>query len=172
MCHLVMDASASVQRMAYQLLQEAAKKYTEELVIEAAVDTEGTMKPELPVELLDVLQQSLNHDDTEEYGQVGFLAPRSDGLLRDLHSQGSGYLLAWMVALDLFTDAVRDPMLHLQLPLFKPRTILVLESQVRLRRPAPRPRSPRTEATAHRLRSAEPIWRYGEGVQARYLGRR
>ena len=27
MCHLVMDASASVQRMAYQLLQEAAKKH-------------------------------------------------------------------------------------------------------------------------------------------------
>ncbi len=70
MCHLVMDGSVNVQRMAYQLLQEAAKKYTEELVIEAAVDTEATMKSELPTELLDILQRSLNHEEAEEYGQV------------------------------------------------------------------------------------------------------
>ncbi|KAI0711424.1 hypothetical protein C8Q76DRAFT_677774 [Earliella scabrosa] len=88
MCHLVIDGSVNVQRMAYQLLQEAAKKYTEELVVEAAVDTEGTMKAELPAELLDILQRSLNHEDTEEYGQ-----------------EWLGYLLAWMVTLDLFTDA-------------------------------------------------------------------
>lgn len=71
MCHLVSDGSVNVQRMAYQLLQDAAKKYTEELVIDAAVDTEGTMKPELPRELLDFLQQSLNHEDAEGYGEVG-----------------------------------------------------------------------------------------------------
>ncbi|RDX54789.1 hypothetical protein OH76DRAFT_1398200 [Lentinus brumalis] len=88
MCHLVMDGSVNVQRMAYQLLQEAAKKYTEELVIEAAVDTEATMKSELPTELLDILQRSLNHEEAEEYGQGWF-----------------GYLLAWMVTFDLFTDA-------------------------------------------------------------------
>ncbi|KAI0698055.1 hypothetical protein C8T65DRAFT_661197 [Cerioporus squamosus] len=88
MCHLVMDGSVNVQRMAYQLLQEAAKKYTEELVIEAAVDTEATMKPELPTELLDILQRSLNQEEAEEYGQGWF-----------------GYLLAWMVTFDLFTDA-------------------------------------------------------------------
>ena len=70
MCHLVMDGSVKVQRMAYQLLQEAAKKYTEGLVIEAAVDTEATLKPELPPELLDILQRSLSQEEAEEYGQV------------------------------------------------------------------------------------------------------
>ena len=70
MCHLVMDGSVNVQRMAYQLLQEAARKYTEELVIEAAVDNEATLKPELPPELLDILQRSLSQEEAEEYGQV------------------------------------------------------------------------------------------------------
>ncbi|KAI0336704.1 hypothetical protein GY45DRAFT_1377084 [Cubamyces sp. BRFM 1775] len=88
MCHLVTDGSVNVQRMAYQLLHEAAKKYTENLVIEAAVDVEGTMKIELPVELLDILQRNLNQEDSDEFGQEWF-----------------GYLLGWMVALDLFTDA-------------------------------------------------------------------
>ncbi|KAH9887215.1 hypothetical protein C8Q73DRAFT_713250 [Cubamyces lactineus] len=88
MCHLVTDGSVNVQRMAYQLLHEAAKKYTEHLVIEAAVDVEGTMKIELPIELLDILQRNLNQEDFDEFGQEWF-----------------GYLLGWMVALDLFTDA-------------------------------------------------------------------
>ncbi|EIW55564.1 ubiquitin-protein ligase RKR1 [Trametes versicolor FP-101664 SS1] len=88
MCHLVTDGSSSVQRMAYQLLHEAAKKYTETLVIEAAVDTEGAMTAELPMELLDILQRSLNLEDAEDHNE-----------------EWSGYLLAWMVALDLFTDA-------------------------------------------------------------------
>ena len=70
MCHLVTDRSVNVQRMAYQLLHEAAKKYTEHLVVEAAVDVEGTMKIELPVELLDILQRSLNQEDYDESGQV------------------------------------------------------------------------------------------------------
>lgn len=70
MCHLVTDGSVNVQRMAYQFSHEAAKKYTEELVIEAAVDTEGELKPVLPPELLDILQHSLYHEETDEYGQV------------------------------------------------------------------------------------------------------
>ena len=70
MCHLVTDGSVNVQRMAYQLLHEAAKKYTEHLVIEAAVDVEGTMKIELPIELLDILQRNLNQEDFDEFGQV------------------------------------------------------------------------------------------------------
>ncbi|KAI0824805.1 hypothetical protein BC628DRAFT_1321461 [Trametes gibbosa] len=88
MCHLVTDGSSNVQHMAYQLLHEAAKKYTENLVIEAAVDTEGIMKVELPIELLDILQRNLNHDENDEFDEEWF-----------------GYLLAWMVTLDLFTDA-------------------------------------------------------------------
>ncbi|PIL27721.1 hypothetical protein GSI_10874 [Ganoderma sinense ZZ0214-1] len=88
MCHLVTDGSVDVQRMAYQLLQEAAKKYTEELVVEAAVDTEDSVKSELPTELLDILQRTLNQEEGEEYGQDWF-----------------GYILAWMVTFDLFTGA-------------------------------------------------------------------
>ena len=72
MCHLVTDGSVNVQRMAYQLLQEAAKKYTEHLVIEAAVDVEGTMQVELPPELLDILQRDLSQEDMYEDGQVGW----------------------------------------------------------------------------------------------------
>ncbi|KAI0646534.1 hypothetical protein C8Q79DRAFT_910042 [Trametes meyenii] len=88
MCHLVTDGSTTVQRMAYQLLHGAAKKYTEDLVIEAAVDVEGTMKIVLPDELLDILQRTLNLEDVEASSPEWF-----------------GYLLAWMVTLDLFTDA-------------------------------------------------------------------
>lgn len=106
MCHLVTDGSVDVQRMAYQLLQEAAKKYTEELVVEAAVDTEDAVKSELPPELLDILQRTLNLEGGEEYGEVH----RSSWLrLRDslIISQGwFGYILAWMVTFDLFSGAV------------------------------------------------------------------
>lgn len=91
MCHLVMDGSANVQRMAHQLLQKAAKKYTEELIIEAAIDTEGAVKSELPTELLDILQRNLNHEETAEFGQVRtiplsglpcMLTPNTPGMVR------------------------------------------------------------------------------------------
>lgn len=72
MCHLVTDGSSSVQRMAYQLLHEAAKKYTETLVIEAAVDTEGTTTAELPMELLDILQRNLNLEDADDHNEVHY----------------------------------------------------------------------------------------------------
>ncbi|KAI0945042.1 hypothetical protein AcV7_001681 [Taiwanofungus camphoratus] len=89
MCHVVMDSSVDVQRMAYQLLHKAAMKYTEHLVIEAAVDSEATVRPRLPLELVDILQRSLNHEnDTEQDCQ-------------DL----SGYLISWMITFDLFTNA-------------------------------------------------------------------
>lgn len=58
--------------MAYQLLHEAAKKYTETLVIDAAVDTEGAMTAELPMELLDILQRSLNLEDAEDHNEVRY----------------------------------------------------------------------------------------------------
>lgn len=49
--------------MAYALLQEAAKKRTEYLVIESGVDTEDVVQAELPVELVHLLQRSLNFED-------------------------------------------------------------------------------------------------------------
>ncbi|KAF7968525.1 hypothetical protein HWV62_30179 [Athelia sp. TMB] len=83
------NASSEVQKMAYGLLQEAAKKRTEYLVIEAGVDTEDLVQAELPVELTTLLQRSLNHEDD----------------LANSDSVQLGYLLTWMVAFDLFTDS-------------------------------------------------------------------
>jgi len=88
MCHNIADSSIDVQKMAYHFLHEAARKYTEHMVIEAAVDSEIMMKPELPLELIDILQRTFNYDDGLEDSQ-----------------DPSGYLLAWMLAFDLFTDA-------------------------------------------------------------------
>ena len=90
MCHLLTDPSASVQGMAYQLLQQAAKKRAEYVAIEAAVnpdasaddDGEGSgFKAQLPPELLEILQwklerDSIGDDGNEEEGW-GLLEPVS-----------------------------------------------------------------------------------------------
>ncbi|KAJ7074942.1 hypothetical protein B0H15DRAFT_1027322 [Mycena belliarum] len=91
MCHLLADPSADVQKMTYQLLTVAARKRTEHFVIEAGVDVDATVKADLPLELLDILQTSLNLDQ---------------GDLPDLdESTVFGHLLGWMVVFDLFMDA-------------------------------------------------------------------
>ena len=66
MCHLLADPSIEVQKMAYQLLHASARKRTEDLVIEAGVSIEAPTKSELPLELVDFLQQ--NVDFEEEVG--------------------------------------------------------------------------------------------------------
>ncbi|KAJ7746508.1 hypothetical protein DFH07DRAFT_962981 [Mycena maculata] len=91
MCHLLADPSVDVQKIAYQLLGVAARKRTEHFVIEAGVDVDAVVKADLPLELLDILQTSLN---------------LSQGDSLDLEeSTVFGYLLGWMVVFDLFTDA-------------------------------------------------------------------
>lgn len=65
MSHLLSDPSVDVQKMAYDLLREAAKKRTEYLVIESGVNTED-VKIDLPVELVNLLQSTLD----EEQGSV------------------------------------------------------------------------------------------------------
>ncbi|GLB39355.1 putative ring finger [Lyophyllum shimeji] len=85
MCHLVMDSSIDVQKMAYQFLQTAAEKRTEYLVIEAGVDAEAAFNATIPLELLDILQRSITVDELSMEPQNGF-----------------GYLLAWMLLFDLF----------------------------------------------------------------------
>lgn len=75
--------------MAYTMLREAAAKRTEHIVVEAAVETETEFKAELPLELIELLQQSLQH--AEE-------TTASQNIL--------GSLLSWSLAFDLFTDAV------------------------------------------------------------------
>ncbi|KIK10735.1 hypothetical protein PISMIDRAFT_690768 [Pisolithus microcarpus 441] len=81
--------------MGYHLLQSAASKFTEHLVVEAGVNTEGTFKCELPEELLAVLRQGLGIGE-------GFDEDMPDS--RNL--EVSGCLLAWMVVFDLFIGAV------------------------------------------------------------------
>lgn len=63
MCHLVTDSSVDVQKIAYHLLHKAAKKRTEYLTIEAGVDSDAVVKTELPSELVDILQRSIQDDD-------------------------------------------------------------------------------------------------------------
>jgi hypothetical protein len=70
MCHLLTDCSVEVQKMAYQLLHEAAKKRTEYLVIETGVDNDGTIEAQLPTELIDILQQTVNQDGPEHNENV------------------------------------------------------------------------------------------------------
>ncbi|KAH7882407.1 hypothetical protein F5I97DRAFT_1939442 [Phlebopus sp. FC_14] len=94
MCHLLTDQSQEVQRMSYYLFHNAARKRTEHLVIESAVDTEDAVKPELPAELVAILQTSP--------GFAELLDPDDQFPSRD---QASGYLLAWMITFDLFMDA-------------------------------------------------------------------
>lgn len=67
-----MDSSQNVQQMAYHMLREAAVKYTEHVVVEAAVDTDAVIKPELPSELIDILHRSIELVDQGEdlHGQV------------------------------------------------------------------------------------------------------
>ncbi|KAI9444100.1 hypothetical protein H4582DRAFT_1919312 [Lactarius indigo] len=89
MSHLLFDPSTSVQKMAYELLREAAHKRTEHLVIEAGVDTESIVRSSLPLELISLLQQTLDIVDIED----------------DPSQRTFGALLGWMIALDLYTNA-------------------------------------------------------------------
>ncbi|KAH9005649.1 hypothetical protein EDB86DRAFT_3177955 [Lactarius hatsudake] len=89
MSHLLFDPSTSVQKMAYELLREAAHKRTEHLVIEAGVDTESIVRSSLPLELISLLQQTLDIVDIEE----------------DPSQRTFGALLGWMITLDLYTNA-------------------------------------------------------------------
>ena len=93
MCHLMTDRSVDVQKMSHQLLQQAAIRRTEHLVVEAGVDTDNTTAIELPTELVGLLQSVVNLDI--EFGETNVAG--QDPL---------AYLLGWMIAFDLFTDAV------------------------------------------------------------------
>ena len=97
MCHLLVDQSEEVQRMGYHLLGNAARMRTEHYVIEAGVDTEDVVKPELPLELLAILQQNLSSGEVLDLDEQSVVR----------NKEVSGHLLAWMIAFDLFADAVR-----------------------------------------------------------------
>ena len=109
MCHLIQDPSPTVQKKAYQLLQAAAKKRTEYFVIEAAVDTEGVIQAELPIELMAIVQ-SMQFGfgfGLEEEGIGGETGEGEETAKEeDQNRHVFGYLLAWMLVFDLFQDAV------------------------------------------------------------------
>lgn len=69
MCHLLTDPSVDVQKMTFQLLQQAARKRTEYLVIEAGVDSDDNFQADLPEELLLILQATF--DQAEWVQQEG-----------------------------------------------------------------------------------------------------
>ena len=71
MCHLVTDSSVTVQKMAYRMLNEAAAKRTEYVVVEAAMDSEVPSAPELPMELVVLLQQEVFQEEEAEENLVG-----------------------------------------------------------------------------------------------------
>ena len=72
MSHLLLDTSPEVQKLAYPMLQNAAQKRTEYLVIEAGVDTSEDTRFELPDELLHVVQASM--EDGEDGDPVRVLS--------------------------------------------------------------------------------------------------
>ncbi|GJJ10582.1 hypothetical protein Clacol_004809 [Clathrus columnatus] len=89
MCHLLKDSSVENQKLAYFLLQQAAFKRTEHLVVEAAVDTqENEATIVLPQELLSLLQTNVGLDTS---------------VIRN--EEALSYLLSWMLCFDLFVDA-------------------------------------------------------------------
>ena len=63
MVHILLDSSPDVQKMAYSMLQVAAQKRTEHLVIEAGVDTSAEANFELPEEVIAIIQNSLNIEE-------------------------------------------------------------------------------------------------------------
>lgn len=113
-CHLIQDPSPTVQKKAYRLLQAAAKKRTEYFVIEAAVDTEGVVQAELPIELMMILQREMQFGFGLDEG-IGGGERGSEGeetrWEEDQNHHLFGYLLAWMLVFDLFQDAVGQTLL-------------------------------------------------------------
>lgn len=107
LCHLLQDPSLEVRKIAYELLREGAKKYTEKTVLEVEVDTTGDVKPSIPAELTDLLAEIPVGEDGEVYTDTVSIRHRStDHLLTSSLKRSLPYLLSWMVAFDLFTDAV------------------------------------------------------------------
>ncbi|KAF9075216.1 hypothetical protein BDP27DRAFT_38333 [Rhodocollybia butyracea] len=109
MCHLLSsDFSSSIStqtlpssvllihnhQLSYQLLRKSAKKRTEYFVLEAGVDTEGKVQSHLPMELMKLLQQSVNVD--LDFYDANLDAYREQNILV--------YLLGWMILFDLFED--------------------------------------------------------------------
>lgn len=62
--HLLTDSAIYVQQMSLQLVEQAAAKHTEHLVIEAGVDTEQEVVVKIPEELVEILMRLLPVEST------------------------------------------------------------------------------------------------------------
>jgi hypothetical protein len=65
---MLTDTALDVQLTAYQLMYDAAKKYTEAVVLEAETDNTGSYVPQLPAELLSLLESSFDLSASESSG--------------------------------------------------------------------------------------------------------
>lgn len=119
MCHLLQDSSVDNQKLAYFLLQQAAGKRTEHLVLEAAVETQDTDTTTtlLPLELLEMMQMNVGLEGTNiKTGET------------------LSFLLAWMLCFDSFIDAVSNRADSNPSAVLKPILyLLVSKSQIGLR---------------------------------------
>lgn len=98
-----MDPSLEVQVTAYDLLHHAAKPYTENIVLEAEVDTGAEVKPFLPAELTQLVT---DHSTDVEEVIVSLFYLLRNSLSKKSAQESLPHLLAWMIIFDLFTDAV------------------------------------------------------------------
>ncbi|EKM56485.1 uncharacterized protein PHACADRAFT_92839 [Phanerochaete carnosa HHB-10118-sp] len=107
MCHLLLDASEAVPKMAYKILQASATKYTEHLVLEASVDSEATVPLNLPPELVQLLQSSLSDEDAFDSAreQVSLSAYTFVSRCSFSSQKLFGHMLSWMLVFDLFINA-------------------------------------------------------------------
>lgn len=84
-----------MQKVAYALLKEAAKKRTEHFVIEVGANLGGdeanVVKSVFPLELLEILRKEVDFEWSGDGEQVNVF----------------GYLLGWMIVFDSFVDVVR-----------------------------------------------------------------
>lgn len=66
MCHLLLSDSFVAQQMAFSIIQPATQKFTEHVVIEAAIETSDETTIDLPIELLEVIRKALETDDLQQ----------------------------------------------------------------------------------------------------------
>ncbi len=91
--------------MVYPLLQTAAKKRTEHVVIEAGVDTSEDAKFEMPAELLVLVQTILDSPHSGMDGTVCKIFCCAISILT-MNLEYAWLSFGWMTIFDLFENAV------------------------------------------------------------------
>lgn len=66
MCHLLLDTSPKLQQTAFTIVRQAARRYIEHVVVEAAVDSSDESTIGLPIELLELLRNAFQKDEMQD----------------------------------------------------------------------------------------------------------